>query len=73
MTSLISADPRELMAQHPLALREYARRVVVHGESLAPHEEGDKARRMAEFLALGRAFKLTDREIVSLVYRRVFG
>lgn len=69
MTSLILVDPKDLMAQHPAALRDYARRVMVHGENLSPEEEGDKDRRMEEFLTAGRSFRLTDREMVSLIYR----
>ena len=69
MTSLILVDSKNLMAQHPAALREYAKRVFVHGEDLAPAEENDKDHRMEEFLAAGRSFRLTDREMVSIIYR----
>ena len=69
MTNLMLVDKKRLMARHPAALREYARRVIVHGEYLAPDEEGDKDRRMEEFLATGRSFRLTDREMVAIIYR----
>lgn len=72
MAELTTRDPRELMGEHAEALREYARRALVQGESLSPEEEEDKAARAREFMALGSTFKLTERELVGLVFRGLF-
>lgn len=72
MTTLVAVSPRELMREHLMVLREYARQVLGGGEVLGSRTEGDCRRRMAEFLAIGRSFHLTDKELVCLVYRGLF-
>ena len=72
MTSLVIVDSRKLLARHQLALLEYARRVILHGDMLSHHEEIDKSYRMMEFMAIGNSFKLTAREMVYLIYRELF-
>ena len=72
MTSLILAEPKELMAQHREALRQYARRVILQGESLASHEEVDKARRIEGVWAIHSSFKLTKKEVVTLIFKGFF-
>ena len=57
------------MFQHLVSLREYAKRVLLHEESLNPWQEADKTRRMQEFVAIARSFQLTDRDIVILLCR----
>ena len=71
MASLMLVDSRELMAEHQSALREYATRVVLRGETLAPHEEEDKARRMEEFRAIASSFELTGSDLVGMVFNGV--
>ena len=72
MGELAATDPRELIAQHAEDLREYARRVLVLGERLSPQEEEDRAAKLKELLAIGSTFRLTERELVGLVFRGVF-
>ena len=72
MTGLILVDSKVLMAEHQAVLREYARRVMVLGESLGVDEEHDKGRRMRELAAIGSSLRLTEKEIVALVYRGLF-
>ena len=64
-----SLDPRELMSEHVATLRGYANRVLAQDGSLAPREQADSVRRMEEYLAIGSSFKLTEREMVSNLYR----
>ena len=72
MTTSLSVSTREMMAEHLTALSGYAKRVVVHGEILASHEESDRAFRMREFMDAGRSLKCTDKELVALLYRGLF-
>ena len=53
---LFVADAKGTMLQHLAPLREYAKRVYLHQESLKPWEETDKARRMQEFVAMAKSF-----------------
>ena len=69
MGSQVSVHPKELIHQHLLVLRAYAWRVLCRGEALTAKEEDDRAERAREFLAIGRSFKLTGKEMVSLLYR----
>ena len=69
MTSLGLVDSRELMAQHRTALRRYAMRVILHGETLDLHEEEDRAHRMQEFAAIASSMQLTEKEMVDLIYK----
>jgi hypothetical protein len=72
MSTLLATDPKELMGRHLLALKEYARRVFDRGETLTALEEDDRGERLREFMAIGRSFRLTAREMVGLVYRDTF-
>ena len=72
MSGLILADPKKEFVQQIAPLKQYASRVVLHGESLAPSEEGDRATRMQQFLAIGGIFHLTQREMVGLLLSRLF-
>ncbi len=68
MTSTSLIDSRNLIPEHQAVLRQYARRAVLHDEALADGEEADKDHRMKEFLAMGAALKLTEREMMDLVF-----
>ena len=72
MTSLIVADPKDVMPEHLTSLRNYARRVSIQGEILTAIEEEDKERRLQEFLAVGSSVKLTGSEMAALVYKGFF-
>ncbi len=72
MTTLMSVNPWELVAQHREALVEYARRALVYGEFLDQSEADDLAIRMQEYMAVGTSFKCTKRELVMLLYRGLF-
>ena len=72
MTTGALVKPKELMAEHLAALRAHARRVVLQGEILQLVLADDKLRRMREFLAAGSSFKLTEKEMVALIFRGLF-
>ena len=69
MTTLTARDPKDLVAEHLAIIRGYAERTLAGRESLDASEESDVDSRVAEFFAIGSSFKLTEREMVVLVYR----
>ena len=72
MAALISTDTKSLMEQHLVALRAYARRLLLIGEALTTQEEDDKSNRLREFMTIGTSLKLTQNELVALLYRGLF-
>lgn len=71
MSTTILADPTQAMAEHQRRLKTYASRVIVRGESLRPEEENDRKSRVGEFLALGKSFGCTEKELVTLLFAGV--
>ena len=69
MPPATSSDPRETVAQHVEALHGYARKALVHHEKLTDEELADKAARIEDLLEVGESFKLTQREMTTLVFR----
>ncbi len=72
MTTSALKDPKKTAEEHVEKLREYARKALVHGEELTEEEQADHARRMLEFHAIGNSFKLTDHEMVVVLYKGIF-
>ena len=72
MASSIEVEPMDLMAEHLAALRSNVRKVFFQHETLSPEEELDRARRMEQFLAMGRSFNLEEREMIALMLREAF-
>ena len=67
----ILTDPKGVMRENLKFLREYARRLLVEeDDSLIPIEDFKDAL-MIEFLALGQAVKLTERDMMVLLFRGV--
>ena len=60
-------DQKEHMVQQIAALRKYASKVLLHGETLAPYEEAKQSALMQRFLETGESFQLTRKEMVELV------
>lgn len=60
--------PKEVMLQNLALLREYARLVILQKEALT-HNEEVKERLLQEFLAMGDSLRLTERDLVVLLYR----
>ena len=72
MTTMALREAKELVAKHVKVLEGYAHRVLEQREPLSETEEADRERRISEFQAMGSCLKLTQREMVALVYRDLF-
>ena len=72
MSSPTSTDRIEQFFHHLAILKEYAKRVIVSGNPLTPEEEQDRADRIQEFLNIGLSFDLTEKEMVTILYRELF-
>jgi hypothetical protein len=71
MTTLNPPDPKKVMQQNLAFLREYARRVIVgEDDSLSPLEDIKEAL-VQEVWQTGQAFRLTERDLVLLLYKGV--
>jgi hypothetical protein len=71
-TQPLVAVSTELLSQHLAQLKAYARRVLAKEEALDASEEDDQRTRMREVLAIGSSFKLTESEMVGLVFKGLF-
>jgi hypothetical protein len=58
-------------AEYLESLRAYAKRVLLRGESLTRGEELDKKARMDLLFAIGQGFRLTENEILALIFKGV--
>jgi hypothetical protein len=63
------ADPKEVIREDLKFLREYARRLLLEEDDTLADIEDFKDILMEEFLTVGRALKLTDRDMVVLLFR----
>ena len=72
MSSPTSTDRIEQFFHHLAILKEYAKRVIVSGNPLTPEEEQDRVDRIQEFLNIGLSFDLTEKEMVTILYRELF-
>ena len=72
MATDLSADLKDLMARNYETLAEYARRVILQGESLTQDEDEDRSVRMREFFGIGTSFECTKKDLVTLLFREVF-
>lgn len=72
MSSPTSTDRIEQFFHHLAILKEYAKRVIVSRNPLTPEEEQDRADRIQEFLNIGLSFDLTEKEMVTILYRELF-
>ena len=67
MSSPTLADPKIELIHQIDTLRIYAKRMVMQGEILGPDDAADHKARMQDFLAIGEAYGLTQKEMVGLV------
>ncbi len=73
MVAHLSADPDEIMVRNLETLSAYARRVILKGERLAEDEDEDRLVHLREFFGIGTSFDCTEKDLVTLLYRDVFG
>ena len=71
MTTLTPPDPKKSLLQNLTFLREYAKRVIVEGDSSLTPLEDVKDALVQEVWRTGDTFKLTKRDVVILMYKGV--
>ena len=64
-------DPKKAMQQNLTFIREYAKRVIVEGDSSLTPLEDVKDALVQEVWKTGDIFKLTKRDVVILMYKGV--
>ena len=69
LTTLKEDVRRVIMSQHLVALRGYAKRVVLDGEWLPLQDDVDREVRLREFLALGESFNVKPKDMVALLFK----
>ena len=72
MSASTSTDRIEQFFHHLAILKEYARRVIGGGDMLSTIEENDRKHRIRQFLDIGLSFDLTEKEMVTILYRELF-
>ncbi len=72
MSASTSTDRIEQFFHHLAILKDYARRVIGGGDMLSAIEEDDRKHRIRQFLDIGLSFDLTEKEMVTILYREVF-
>ena len=63
---------KTILSQHLRALRSYLRKAFVDRDDLTRDENMDRQVRMREFLAIGKSFGLTDRQLVAHLFKGLF-
>jgi hypothetical protein len=71
MTTVSPPDPKKVMQQNLAFLREYARRAVVGEDDSLSALEDIKEALIQEVWKTGQSFKLTERDLVVLLYKGV--
>ena len=71
MTTLTPPDPKQALLQNLTFIREYAKRVIVEGDSSLTPLEDVKDALVQEVWRTGDTFKLTKRDVVILMYKGV--
>lgn len=69
----LATDPKELMREHLLVLREYAKLVLLKGEVLMHQKERDRLWRLQEFFVIGGSLKLTQKELIRQIFCEMGG
>ncbi len=70
MSSSTIADSKVELTHRIHTIRDYAKRMVIKGETLEPEEVADQMACMRDFLTMGEDFGLTQKEMVGLVLGR---
>lgn len=68
----LSTSKIEQLFQHLDILQDYARRTVLHGETLTPEEDADRALRVRWVFSVGDALSWSEKDIVSVLYGDLF-
>ena len=65
-------EPKEQIRHHSIVLREYAKWSQIRGYVFPPSRESHRRELMQQFLKMGEDVKLTERDVVLLIYRGLF-
>ena len=65
------ADPKSVMQENLSFLREYAKRLLLEEDDTLATIEDFKDVLMQELLAVGRALRLTERDLAVLLFRGI--
>ena len=65
-------DSKDQVRYYQTVLREYAKWCLLRGYSFPPSREAHRTQLVKEFFDLGQTFKLTEREMVLLLFRGLF-
>jgi hypothetical protein len=65
------ADPKEVIRENLRFLREYARRLLMEEDDALVAIEDFKDVLMQEFLTVGKSLKLTERDMMVLLFRGI--
>lgn len=72
LTTLREDVKKTILSQHLTALRSYLRKAFVDRGDLTREENMDRQIRMREFLAIGKSFGLTDKQLVAHLFKGLF-
>lgn len=72
MSASSSTERIEQFFHHLASLKEYAKRTMLTGDNLTEEEERDRADRMLEFMEIGGSFDLSEKDMVTILYREMF-
>lgn len=72
MVTTVGTNPRVLLAEHLSVLRDYARQALLYDRPLSSFVERDRIKRLREVWAMGKEFRLTESEIVGVLYKDLF-
>ena len=67
-----STDSIEIFFQHLATLKEYAERVLIGGETINEHDDADRLYRLQELFEIGGSFDLTEKDMVTILYREIY-
>jgi hypothetical protein len=65
------ADPKEVIRDNLKFLREYARRLLIDEDDSLVSLEDFKDVLMEEFLVIGKSLRLTERDLMVLLFRGI--
>lgn len=72
LTTLRDDVKKTILSQHLKALRSYLRKAFVERNELTSEENMDRRVRMREFLAIGKSYGLTDKQLVAHLFKGLF-
>ena len=72
LTTLNDDVKKTILSHHLTALCSYLRTALVHGHDLTRDEDRDRQVRMREFLAIGKSFGLTNKQLVENLFKGLF-